>query len=127
MGADEPPPVIVKVAAGEVPPEVVTVMLAVPTAAIRLAGTAAVNWLAFTKVVVSVVFPHCTVAPLVKLFPFTTNVNPAAPAVTVLGFRLVIAGSVSRVMVAVADLVESATLIAVTVTVCCVVMLAGAV
>lgn len=39
---------IVKVAAEELPPAVVTVTLAVPAVAIRLAGTTAVNWVALT-------------------------------------------------------------------------------
>jgi hypothetical protein len=39
---------MVKVAPEEVPPAVVTVTLAVPVAAIRLAGTAAVNLVALT-------------------------------------------------------------------------------
>ena len=39
---------MLKVDAADVPPVVVTVTLAVPAAAIRLAGTVAVNWVALT-------------------------------------------------------------------------------
>ncbi len=67
-------------------------MLALPALAIRLAGTAAVNWTELTNVVVRAVPFHCTVVPGRKLVPFTVNVNAAPPAVAEVGLRLVIAG-----------------------------------
>ena len=83
---------IVNVAGPEVPPVVVTVTLAVPALAIRLAGTVAVTCTPLTYVVVSAVAPHCTVAPLTRLVPYTVKVNPAPPAVAEFGLRLVIVG-----------------------------------
>jgi hypothetical protein len=83
---------IAKVAAGEVPAESFTVTLAVPAVAIRLAGTAAVNCVALTNVVVNAVLPHCTVAPEIKFAPFTVRANAAPPAVADEGERLVIVG-----------------------------------
>ena len=59
-----PGDVIVKVSEFEAPaPGLTTAMVAVPAAAIRLAGTAAVNCVALTKVVVSDVVFHRTIAP----------------------------------------------------------------
>jgi len=83
---------MVNVAPADVPPVVVTVTLAVPAVAIRLAGTAAVSLVALTNVVVSVVVPHCTVAPETKFVPLTVRVKAAPPAVAELGLRLVIVG-----------------------------------
>src|SRR5204863_8067784 len=83
---------IVNVAGPDVPPAVVTVTLAVPALAIRLAGTVAVTCTPLTYVVVSAVAPHCTVAPLTKFVPFTVKVNPAPPAVAEFGLRLVMVG-----------------------------------
>ena len=57
---------IVNVAGEDVPPVVVTVMLGLPAAAIRLAGTAAVSEVAPTNVVVSAVVFHITTAPPTK-------------------------------------------------------------
>jgi hypothetical protein len=93
-GPYQPPllELIVNVAGAEIPEAVVTVMLAVPTLAIKLAGTLAVNCVALTNVVVSPVVPHCTVAVVVKFAPFTVNVNPGPPAVAELGLRLLIVG-----------------------------------
>jgi hypothetical protein len=88
-----PDGLIVNGAAPELLPEVVTVTLAVPALAIRLAGTAALNWVALTYVVASAVEPHCAVAPLTKFVPFTVSVNPAPPAVAEFGLRLAIVGA----------------------------------
>ena len=52
--------VMVKGSAFDVAPSPVTVTLAVPAAAMRAAGTAAVNWDALTKVVASGAPFHCT-------------------------------------------------------------------
>jgi hypothetical protein len=85
--------VTVKVAGEEVPPLVVTVILAVPTLAIRLAGTAAVNCVALTNVVVSAVEPHFTAAPARKFVPVTVRVKAEPPTVTEVGLRLVMVGT----------------------------------
>jgi hypothetical protein len=100
-GPYQPPllELIVNVAGAEIPEAVVTVMLAVPTLAIKLAGTLAVNCVALTNVVVSPVVPHCTVAVVVKFAPFTVNVNPGPPAVAELGLKLLIVGGGSFVPV----------------------------
>ncbi len=74
------------------PPVLIAVMLALPTLAIKLAGTAAVNCVELTKVVVSAVPFHCTIAPARKLVPFTVRVNAAPPAITEVGLKLVMAG-----------------------------------
>jgi hypothetical protein len=92
---------MVNLAAADVPPVVVTVMLAVPAVAIRPAGTAAVTWLALTNVVVSTVVPHCTFAPETKFVPLIVRVKAAPPAVAELGLRLVMVGG-GRLMVNVA-------------------------
>ena len=68
------------------PPET-TVIDAVPTDAMRFAGTAAVSWLAFTNVVDSPEPFHCTVAPEENPPPFTVNVNAGPPAVADAGTR----------------------------------------
>lgn len=83
---------MVNVAPAEVPPVVVTVTLAVPTAAIRLAGTAAVSWLALTNVAVSAVAPHLALAPATKFVPLIVRVKAAPPAAAELGFKLVMVG-----------------------------------
>jgi hypothetical protein len=87
---------IVKVAAPEVPPEVVTATLAVPAAAMRLAATGAVSLVALATVVVSAVVPHFAVAPDTKFVPLIVSVNAAPPATAVLGLRLVMVGAVAR-------------------------------
>jgi hypothetical protein len=60
-------------------PGFTTVTLALPTFAIRLPGTAAVNCVPFTKVVESGDPFHCTVAPETKLEPLTVSVNVGPP------------------------------------------------
>lgn len=74
-----------------IPPEK-TVTEALPTAAIRFAGTEAVSWVALTKVVVNAVVFHRTTAPDANPLPFTVSVNAGAPAVAELGLSDVIAG-----------------------------------
>jgi hypothetical protein len=58
---------------------------AVPTEAISVAGTAAVNWAALTNVVVRFAPFHCTIALFSKLLPFTVNVNAGPPAIAEFG------------------------------------------
>ncbi len=103
-------------AADGLPPVLVTVMLALPALAIKLAGTSAVNWVELTKGVVSrlVAFLfgsltngnlaeptsvvvngmpfHCTTAPERKPVPLTVSVNAAPPAVAEIGLRLEMTG-----------------------------------
>lgn len=96
---------------GDVPTELVTVMLAVPGNAALEAGTKAVNWVALTKVVALTGLPmlssfnssapfQFTTASLVKLVPFTVRVKPCVlqagveAAEVVLADNEVIAGGV---------------------------------
>ena len=65
----------------DVVPAINTVILAVPGAAIKFAGTAAVNWALLTKVVVNPVLFHCTTAVEVKPAPLTVSVKAGPPAV----------------------------------------------
>ena len=58
---------------------------AVPTEAISVAGTTAVNCVAFTNVVTRFALFHCTVAVFSKLLPFTVNVNAGPPAIAEFG------------------------------------------
>jgi hypothetical protein len=90
---------ITNVVPADVPPAVVTVTLAVPAVAIRLAGTAAVSWVALTKVVVSPAPFQFTVAPETKFVPVTVRVKAPPPAVAELGLRLVMVGSATPVPV----------------------------
>lgn len=69
-----------------------TVTLAVPAAAMSLAGIAAVNCVALTKVVVRRFPFHQTVDALTNPLPLTVSVNAAPPAVVELGFKLVSVG-----------------------------------
>jgi hypothetical protein len=72
-----------------VEPPPVTLTLAVPALASRLAGTAAVNCVELTNVVVSAVPFHCTVDPDAKPVPKADSVNAALPATAEPGLRLV--------------------------------------
>ena len=63
---------------GDVPMEFVTVTPAVPGKGAAVAGIAAVNCVALTKVVGSAAPFQCTTASLVKFVPFTVSVNPCA-------------------------------------------------
>jgi len=65
---------------------------AVPTEAIRLAGTAALNCVADTNVVLNAEPLHRTVSPLTKLIPVIVSVNAAPPATDVGGEMEVIDG-----------------------------------
>ena len=81
--------------APEVPPPgagLVTVTLNVPAAAMSAAVIAAVTCVEFTNVVV-LEFPlKFTVAPVTKPVPLTVSVNPAAPAIALVGEIVVIVG-----------------------------------
>jgi hypothetical protein len=93
------PTLTVKDAADEVPPESVTVMLAVPALAMSLAGTAAVSCVGLTYVVVSAVPFQFTVAPETKFVPVTVSVKAAPPAVIVEGESVAIVGVPGKLMV----------------------------
>jgi hypothetical protein len=88
--------VMVKDAPFETVPPEETVTVAVPAAAIKLAGTAAVNCVALPKVVVRVAPFHRTTAPEAKPVPLTISVNAAPPATAVFGFSDVMAGGVEE-------------------------------
>ncbi len=79
-------------AADGLPPVFTAVTLALPELAIKLAVTAAVNWVELTNVVVSAEPFHCTAAPETKFVPLTVNVNAGPPAVAEVGLRLEMAG-----------------------------------
>ena len=70
-----------------------TVTLALPSAAIRPAGTTAVTRSALTKPVASSLVSHTTVVAGVKFSPSTVRVNSAPPATAAAGLRAVIAGA----------------------------------
>jgi hypothetical protein len=70
-----------------------TVTLAVPRAAISLAGIEAVSREALTNAVVRLEPFHFTVAPERKPDPLTVRVNPDPPALAELGLILVSAGA----------------------------------
>src|ERR1017187_8517338 len=77
---------MVKGSAFDVPtPGLVTVTWATPTEAMSLAGTAAVNCVAPTNVVVSAAPFHCTTEPETKPEPVTVSVSAPAPATAVDG------------------------------------------
>jgi hypothetical protein len=84
---------MVNVAAVDVPVGVVTVTLAVPAAAIWLAETAAVSFVALTNVVLNALPFHFTVAPETKSAPFTVSVKATPPAVAEAGLKLVMVGT----------------------------------
>src|SRR5258708_36095910 len=79
---------MVKTSTLDVPPSPVTVTLAVPAAAMRAAGTAAVNREALTTVVVSGAPFHCTLELAGKLAPLSVRVKAAPPGAAELGLRL---------------------------------------
>ena len=56
---------------------------AVPAVAMSGAGTAAINCVALTNVVVRATPFHCTTAPVTKPEPLTVSVNAALPAIAV--------------------------------------------
>ena len=82
-----------------VPLGLITVMLAVPMAAIRLAGTVAVNCEELTKVVDSNPPFHTTVAPFAKLLPLAVSVNDAPPIVADVGLKALNTGVFGAPMV----------------------------
>jgi hypothetical protein len=84
----------------DVVPAIATVMLAVPGAAINFAGTAAINWVLLTKVVVNPVLFHCTTAPEIKPVPLTVSVKAGPPAVAESGLSEAITGPALIVKVA---------------------------
>src|SRR5579863_948989 len=91
VSADVPPPYM--------PPGVpgfVTVIVAVPLAAVFASGTVAVIWLLLTKVVTSAVPFQLTVALLLKFAPVTISplVPNEVPAVVLLGTRAAMFGVV---------------------------------
>src|SRR5262249_51932581 len=84
--------VTVSVSPPDVPPPgagLKTVMESAPGEAMSDAGIAAVNWLAFTKVVVRPAPLTCTTDVETKLLPVTVSVNPGLPAVALVGEILV--------------------------------------
>jgi hypothetical protein len=81
------------VALDALPPGSVTVMLTLPAAAIRLAGTGAVSCVPLTEVVLRDSPFHSTLAPERNPAPFTVSVKGAPPAVTEPGLKLVITGT----------------------------------
>jgi hypothetical protein len=88
---------MVKVTEFEVPPPgagLVTVTAAVLAEAMAAAGTAAVNCVALTNVVVPAVPPKLTVEPVTKFVPLIVSVNAAPPAAALLGEIVVIVGVV---------------------------------
>ena len=70
-----------------------TVMLAVPCAAMSVAGMVAVSCALLTNVVVRLDPFHVTVDPETKFDPFTVRVKPCPPATMELGLRLVRPGT----------------------------------
>jgi hypothetical protein len=71
----------------------VTVTLNVPANAMSGAVIDAVTWVAFTNVVVRAVPLKFTTAPETKFVPLTVSVNPAPPAVALVGEMVVIVGA----------------------------------
>lgn len=88
--------VIVNAAPDEMPPAVMTVILAVPAVEIRLAETAAVSFVALTYVVFNALLPHLAVEVNVKLLPLIVSVKAAPPAVAKLGLRVVTLGGAAN-------------------------------
>jgi hypothetical protein len=76
----------------EMPPGTVTAIPTLPWAAIRAAGTLAVNCVSLTNVVGSGPPFHWTTAPARNPLPPTASVKPGPPRMTEPGLREVIAG-----------------------------------
>jgi hypothetical protein len=102
VGASGAP--MVKVEPLDVAPLSLTVIVADPCEAIRVAVTAAVNWVALTKVVVRAEPLQRTDELAVKLEPLTVRVNAGPPAGVVEGLRLVMVGASGAPMVKVEPL-----------------------
>jgi hypothetical protein len=75
-----------------VPPGACTLTAAEPELTIKLAGTAAVSWVAELRVVASAEPFHSTASPDMKLVPVTVRVNPELPAVALAGDNELTAG-----------------------------------
>jgi hypothetical protein len=84
-------------------PGLITVMLALPTALTRLAGTEAISCVELPKVVERDEPVHCTVAPERKPVPFTVSEKASPVAVAELGLRLVMVAAGTGFTVTVAD------------------------
>jgi hypothetical protein len=93
------PATTVSVTALDVTPPDLTVICTEPGPEILLAGTEAVTSFALRNVVAKAAPFHCTTAPLANPLPFTVNVKPAAPAVTVAGLIEEMAGAAVTVNV----------------------------
>src|SRR5215469_1942867 len=91
-------PVIAKLTEGEPTTRlgVNTATLPEPTAAILLAGTDAVSWVAFTNVVASTVPFQVTGSLAAKLLPLMVRVKAAPPALVLAGESEAIAGASGR-------------------------------
>src|SRR5665213_28772 len=71
----------------------ITATTALPTAAVRLAGTEAVNWVELTKVVRRAELFQWTAAPEIKPVPFTVSWKVAPVTVAELGLSVEIVGA----------------------------------
>ena len=115
--------VIVKVELLDTVPFVLTATVAVPCAAMRLAPTAPVNWLALPNAVGRADPFHKIVELALNPEPVTVRVNAIPPACADDGLRpLMVTFAVAGVMVNVALLETTPLLLTVTATVPCVVM-----
>src|ERR1035441_10973565 len=79
---------MVKVRELDGPPSLSTVTVAEPVAAMRAAGTLAVNWEALTNLVTSGTPFHCTVDVAVNPEPARVRVKAVPPGAAELGLRL---------------------------------------
>jgi hypothetical protein len=73
-------------------PAEITARLTLPAVVSSVAGTAAVNWFAFTKKVVKAVVFHITTLVVANELPVTVRLNAGPPAATEPGTTPVIAG-----------------------------------
>ena len=93
---------IVKGSPFDTPPVSLTVTVAPPAVAVRLAATVALNWVALTKVVGRGTLPavpaHCTTAALSKFVPMTVSDNAGPPATAVFGLIEVIVGGAGEIV-----------------------------
>ena len=90
------PAVTLKLTEFDAPPPgvgFVTTTSGVPALATSAARIDAVTCVELTNAVVLLAPPKLTVAPFTKFVPFTVSVNPATPAVTPVGDKLVIVGT----------------------------------
>jgi hypothetical protein len=82
----------------EVPPAVVTVMFALPVAAMRFGGMTAQTVVAFPYVVVNEVLFHLADISVVKFVPLIVSRNAGPPAVADSGLNFVIVGNGGLIM-----------------------------